>query len=33
MQSQCNSDDDKGFLANLFNMAKSMGISDKKLKT
>ena len=32
MQSQSDSDDDKGFLANLLNMAKSMGLSNKKLK-
>jgi len=32
MQSQCNNDDDKGFLSNLLNMAKSVGLSDKKLK-
>lgn len=31
MQSQCTSDEDKGFLGNLMNMAKSMGISNKKL--
>jgi uncharacterized membrane protein YqiK len=32
MQSQCQSDDDKGFLSNLLGMAKSAGLSDKKLK-
>lgn len=31
MQNQCTSEDDKGFLGNLMNMAKSMGISNKKL--
>ena len=32
MQSQVDSEDDKGFLSNLLNMAKSMGLSNKKLK-
>jgi len=32
MQSQSDNDDDKGFLGNLLSMAKSMGISGKKLK-
>lgn len=32
MQSQCDDEDDKGFLGNLMSMAKSMGISNKKLK-
>ncbi|MDR0575681.1 MAG: hypothetical protein LBG96_16950 [Tannerella sp.] len=32
MQSRCDSDDEKGFLGNLLNMAKSMGLSNKKLK-
>ena len=32
MQNQCDSDDDKGFLGNLLNMAKSIGISGNKLK-
>ena len=31
MQSRCVSEEDKGFLGNLMNMAKSMGISNKKL--
>ncbi|NDV81729.1 flotillin family protein [Bacteroides sp. 51] len=31
MQSQCTSEEDKGFLGSLMNMAKSMGISNKKL--
>lgn len=31
MQSQVDSDEDKGFLSNLLGMAKSMGISNKKL--
>jgi len=32
MQSQSDNDEDKGFLGNLLKMAKSMGLSDKKLK-
>jgi uncharacterized membrane protein YqiK len=32
MQRQCDNDDDKGFLGNLLKMAKSMGLSNKKLK-
>ncbi|MDR0742782.1 MAG: hypothetical protein LBF05_00270 [Tannerella sp.] len=32
MQKRCDNDGDKGFLSNLLNMAKSMGLSDKKLK-
>ena len=32
MQTQSDNDDDKGFLGNLLSMAKSMGISGKKLK-
>ena len=32
MQSQCDDDEDKGFLNNLLSMAKSMGILNKKLK-
>lgn len=31
MQKQADNDDDKGFLSNLMDMAKSMGISNKKL--
>lgn len=31
MQSQCTDDEDKGFLSNLMSMAKSTGISNKKL--
>lgn len=31
MQSKCDDDDDKGFLSNLLGMAKSLGISNKKL--
>lgn len=32
MQSKCDSDEDKNFLSNLLDMAKKMGLSDKKLK-
>lgn len=32
MQGQVTSDEDKGFLSNLLSMAKSMGLSNKKLK-
>jgi uncharacterized membrane protein YqiK len=32
MQTKCDNDEDKGFLGNLLNMAKSMGLADKKLK-
>lgn len=32
MQGKCTSDDDKSFMSNLMSMAKSMGISNKKLK-
>ena len=32
MQSQCDNEDDKGFLGNLLSMAKSMGVSNKKIK-
>ena len=32
MQSKCDNDGDKGLLSNLLNMAKSFGLSDKKLK-
>jgi len=31
MQAQCTNEEDKGFLGSLMNMAKSMGISNKKL--